>query len=210
VTQHQQTIFERIARLPRGVRWAIFAAVAMIVFLAWSDYIAPVSADWAVRAERIQRDVRTVHESSRLQSELRALRPTVVGVGPVQIPRDPAAGSDAMHRAVIEILAKHQVSGDTFSVNPRGAMGRSALASVLGGRQPHILQGNITFDATPDVALAVIAAIESSPHIESISQLTMQRIANRRVSVRMTLEAWIVGDEPLRGGAGASVAGREI
>jgi hypothetical protein len=198
----RKTLFERFARLPRFAQLGIAAGLALVVYLVWSDYISPVTHSLRERANAIQEDVRIVRESGRIERELERMRPAILALGPVQVPRDGATGGEAMHIAVNEVLGAHQVSNIAFSFSQRGGLGRTKLASIVGGRQVQVLAGVLQFDAAPDVAARVIAELESRREIETISQLQMNRIAGRRVNVRLTLEAWVVGDEPARAGRG--------
>ncbi|MCZ6494322.1 MAG: hypothetical protein O6933_09610, partial [Planctomycetota bacterium] len=59
--------------------------------------------------------------------------------------------------------------------------------------------GDFRFDAAPDEAIAIIAELESSPMIEAISSVRITRVSGtRKVTVDLTVEAWIVSAEPRR------------
>ena len=54
------------------------------------------------------------------------------------------------------------------------------------------ITGDLRFEATPEVAMRIIAALESSSEVEAVSTLKIDRMAGRveKVQVRLAVEAW--------------------
>jgi hypothetical protein len=54
--------------------------------------------------------------------------------------------------------------------------------------------GEVRFEATPAEAAKIISELESNSAIEAISALRIEKMENdTRVSVRLTVEAWVFG-----------------
>ena len=68
-------------------------------------------------------------------------------------------------------------------------------------KQVETIKGNLTFEATPEDATAIIAALESDPAVECIRTLRINAIGGSKVEVRMDLEAWVFNRPTRRGGS---------
>lgn len=199
----RQTIFERFAQLPSPLRFAGYGVLALLLFLFWNDYIAPLKRSWTQQADKIQTDVRNVRDAARLRAEIALLDDVIVSLGPVEVPRSADIASTAVHRQINEVLRSHSgVTQDSFTLTPRGNVQGRELLSITGGQQPQLLSGELRFDAAPDVAISIIRQLESSPEIEAVTLVQLTRTTGRRVSVRMNIEAWVV-PAPSRGGRSA-------
>jgi hypothetical protein len=97
-------------------------------------------------------------------------------------------------------LNKHRATSAVFSSRPGSRLPRNALVELTGGTgRIDRLTKEVKFDATPDAALAVIADLEASPHVDSISSVRIVRDAGGKVKVTLTIESWIRGDDRAAG-----------
>ncbi len=187
-----QQLLERFREMPRLVQWGVYVGIGIIVFLIWTDLIAPKSIEFKERADRIAEDVRTVRDTEAMDHSVRQLRDTIAGLGPVQLPRPEAEGELALTRTVTNMLRQFSVTNDSFSARVQGSLRPDALPGVTGESRVQLVTGDLTFDASPDVAIAIISELESRPEIESITTVRMTRISGRRVRVTAVLEAWVL------------------
>ena len=60
------------------------------------------------------------------------------------------------------------------------------------GEQIERVIGDLYFEARQSEILDVIAALESSPWIDSVSSVRLTRMDGRLIRVNLSLEAWVV------------------
>jgi hypothetical protein len=201
-----ESIWTAYRRMPTTVQWTIAAAVSAVLFLVWNDFVVRMTDDWDLRSERMLANVeRASGDSQRLQS-LRRLRPVVLGLGPLDAPGSESDAEKRFNMTINEILKQHTVLDDSFSYRGPSKLRRGTLSKVIApGQQVEHITGDLRFDATPENAAKVIAALEASADIDAISSLRMTRQPGpRRVTVVLTVEAWIVSTERRGRGRGSA------
>ncbi len=201
-----ESIWTSYRRLSPMLQWAIGAAVIAVLFLVWNDYVVKLTDEWDGRAERMLAKVdKAAGDTQRLQS-LRRLRPVVLGLGPVDEPGSESDAEKRLNMTINEVLKEHAVLHDSFSYRGPSKLRRGTLSRVIApGRQVERISGDLRFDATPAIAAAVIAALEASPDIDAVSSLRMTRQPGpRRVTVVLTVEAWITSAERRARGGGSA------
>ena len=94
-------------------------------------------------------------------------------------------------------------STSNFSYDAQRASTRLTGASTSGEKIAKV-SGELQFECSPDVFSKIIADIESSPAIESISSIRLQRKeAEKKLNVRMTVDTWVIpGKSATAGGIG--------
>ncbi len=192
-----ETLWQSFRQLPRAAQWGIGAVVGGVLLLLWNDYVLRLADEWNRESERLLAKVDKAAGSGRRLQSLRRLRPAVLGIGPVTAPGREAYAERALNDVVNDVLKQHVVSRDSFSNRGSSRLRRGTLSRVLApGEQVEHITGDLRFDSTPTVATAIIAELESSPWVDAISYLRMTRQPGpRKVTVDMTIEAWIVSTE---------------
>lgn len=195
-----QTIWNRFRQLPRAAQWAGLAAIGIGFFLLYDQHVRPITTTWHDHADEMLKEVGEAARSENRSRQLRAMREPILGLGAVETPGNEAQGSNALNDAVNEVLKRHSVTRDSFNLRGATRLPRTTLSQII---QPNQLVQRITgdfrFDAAPDEAVAIIAELESSPVIEAISSVRITRVSGtRKVTVDLTVEAWIVSAEPRR------------
>lgn len=198
----RQSLFDQFRALPPILQWGVYIVLGIIVFLVWSEHIAPKSHQFKDRADRIAADVRTVRDTAAMESQIRRHQDIIHGVGQVQKPRSAAQGEIALNQAVNEVVGEHTVTNFSYATRGQQALRAGALPGLTGTMRAQMLTGDLKFNATPDTAMAIIAQLEARPEIELIQMARISRIAGRRVSVHLMLEAWVLPTDgsPRRGG----------
>ena len=194
------TIWNRFRQLPRAAQWAGLAAIGIGLFLLYDQYVRPITTDWHDHANEMLKEVGEAARSEHRSRQLRAMREPIWGLGAVETPGKEAQGSNALNDALNDVLKRHSVTRDSFNLRGATRLPRNTLSQII---QPNQLVQRITgdfrFDAAPDEAVAIIAELESSPVIEAISSVRITRVSGtRKVTVDLTVEAWIVSAEPRR------------
>ncbi len=195
-----QTIWNRFRQLPRAVQWAGLAAIGIGLFLLYDEHVRPITTTWHDHADEMLKEVGEAAKSENRSRQLRAIREPILGLGAVETPGNEAQGSNALNDAVNEVLKRHNVTRDSFNLRGATRLPRSTLSQIIQTNQlVQRITGDFRFDAAPDEAIAIIAELESSPMIEAISSVRITRVSGtRKVTVDLTVEAWIVSAEPRR------------
>jgi len=198
-----KSFFERAKRWPR---WMQIAAIGGALLVGWwvcEDTVWSVASNYSRQAD----DLRRLLGRGRAQvnEDLRSVQDSVVAHGRVLPPRSNAEGSWGLGDAATRVIGKH-LPGMSFKFDPRsgGMMPPSVLRGVVGaGQRVERVQGEIEFEASPDLVSKIIADFEASPEVDAIASLRLTRIdASRKLKVKLVIEAWVVGS----GGRGRSAA----
>ncbi len=187
--------YEQFREQSRLMQFGIIAAIALVLFVIWDYGVRPVSSEWAWQSERIQTQVRRVRQAERLQADVRNVQDVVLALGEVQLPPPADSGAEQLSRAWDNLLQEYSVSNPSFNIRFGGPLGGSALMSVTGGERAQIINGDVRFQASPEDAIEIIARLETRPEIAVIRDITINRVGNRRVGVRMTIEGWVIPAE---------------
>ena len=185
-------LYHRLHELPRAVRWAIHAAIGIILFLIWDTYLGPIQRSWSAAADEIETNVSELR-SADYEDRIRRLRSAIQAHGPLKLPAGEAEATEEMSRVVNEVMNEYRsVVNDSFSLAVRGALPKNAVPDLTQGRQRiSRLVGELQFDADARDVFEIIAHLESRPEIESIISLTLQRLPDQGMNVRLEIESWI-------------------
>lgn len=195
-TAQPNSLWQRFRRQPRAAQWALAGGGAIVLLFLYSDYVLATASRWnaeADRREHLLARAQSINDGTRIT---KPLEQAIQAIGAVEVPADEAATSAALNQAVIDVVKQFSVSNDRYTPSTPGKLPRGTLGSILNGREARYISGSFEFETTDENAPAIIAALESSPAIESISALRITRAgsgaSNRRVNVRLTLEAWVI------------------
>ena len=201
-----ESILAAYRRMPTTMQWTVAAAAVAVLFLVWNDFVVRLTDDWDLRSERMLADVEKASGDIRRLQSLRRLRPVVLGLGPLDALGSESDAEKRFNMAINGVLKQYTVFDDSFSYRGPSKLRRGTLSKVIRpGQQVEHITGDLRFDATPENAVKVIAALETSADIDAISSLRITRQPGpRRVTVVLTVEAWIVSTERRGRGRGLS------
>jgi len=179
----------RFRSMSLGGRLGVIAVVVLLGWVALEQWSWSWARSWSEQADRIQQ---ALSDSRALANE--ADPQATAGAelfGPVEPPVGESEGAEKMAQAVVEVVKKH--STNNFSYDAQRASSRLAGgAAMSGGQRLSKVSGEVQFEATPEEAAKIIADLEASPAIEGISSLGFQRRdGERKLVVRLTVEAWV-------------------
>jgi hypothetical protein len=203
----QGSLWQRFRLLPRAAQWAIIGGGAIVLLYLYSDYVLATANAWNEEANQRQHALakaRMINDSARVSG---SLGDAIKVIGEVEVPDDEAATSAALGQAISDVLKKYQVSNDRFNPATPGKLPRGTMAAILKDREARYISGNLEFESSVESAASIIADLESSPAIESISALRITRsgagAGQRRVNVRLTIESWVMASAGRAAGRGA-------
>lgn len=198
----QRTWSQRFNELPRAAKWALIGTVVIIGVLFYIDYLWKFADKWNDKGDEIRSQVRQAASINSQGHSGRSMRDLISGVGPVVKPTTEADANKALTQSVNEILKLHSVSNDDFKIRPPARLPTDTLEKTVKGSNQRVerLTGELRFDASPEHTLAIIAELESSEDIESVSHVRLNKLAGtRKLSVQLRVEAWILSSATRRG-----------
>jgi type II secretory pathway component PulM len=195
-----RSLAERWAALPLRWKRLLLAVAAVLLFVLYRDWVWPVAEKWNAESDRIEAVLdRAEGNRSQLPSSLAA---TVESLGPIRIPSTEGEGSIALAETVNAAIRSHPVTNFSFDARAGARLPPAALREIASGAGERVerVVGEIGFTATAEQAAEIIGELEASPDLESISRLRISRsqTMDRRVDVKMTVEAWVLGSRGRR------------
>jgi hypothetical protein len=190
------SLVERIAGLPRVAKIALGAGVfAALYFAVVEPAVDAINRD----AGRSASSEAALVEYARSGGKLKAAGDTVSrGVrefGEVALPGDAQSRPSEFNSAVDAVLSTHGVEGVT-STSRTAPMGNGPLTRYLGtGQRVDRVMKELSFSATPEAFHAVLADLERTPLVASISRVQVRQgddreKADRLLKVSLSLETW--------------------
>ncbi len=192
-SEHKPSLAARWNALPARWKWISAAAAAAIAFIAYTDLVWPIAERWNAESARIEKIL------DRAEGNVAQLPPSLEAA--VEVARaDPGASNRGRgiararrddHRRDRQPAGRELLLRCASRIAPPPAALREIVSGT--GQRVERVVGEVGFTATPEQAAAIIAELESSPEIESISRLRMVRSqTDRKVDVKLTVEAWIL------------------
>ena len=191
---------DRWSELPLRWKRLLIAVGIVLGFVLYVDWVWPIAERWNAESDRIEA-VLDRAEGNRLELP-NSLAATVESLGPIRIPSTEGEGSIALAETVNAAIRNHPVSNFSFDARAGARLPPAALREIASGAGDRVerVVGEIGFTSTPEEAADIIAELEASPDLESISRLriTRSQTLDRRVDVKMTVEAWVLGSRGRR------------
>ena len=189
-----QSIWQMYRELPRAAQWGVAALVGVVLFLVWNDVVLSLTGQLNREADRLLAEYDKAAGNEQRLKNLRAVQDVVRGLGEVARPGREAAAEAAFNSTVNSVLKQFTVSNDSFNYGGGRPMKRGTLSKIVpSGFEVRSVSGDLRFDATPAEAVAIIAELENSSDIEAINNVRItKQSAGGKVTVDLTLEAWII------------------
>ena len=164
-------VLQRLADQPRSTQWLIWGLTIMVAILVWNELVLTTATRWWSQGDAKVAQIRELDAADMLPRDVQASMSTF---GEVELPPSEQDGRIAMTRTVNEILKSHNVVTDEFEQIQTRPMSSSSLPGVAeAGFRIHQIFGGLSFSATPEKAIAIIAALEAAPAIKAIPNLVI-------------------------------------
>src|SRR5262245_57816878 len=194
---------DRWVNLPRAVRWTMLFGLFVVFYFGVVEPVVDRYNDFKNAANKSEASL-AMFASAGDSLKNAAVRVAVgtQNFGTVEFPGDPDQRSVAFNQAVDAILAKHNVRA-TSTTRP-AAMGSGPLLGKLGADyRVDKLTKMIEFRAEPEQVSAVLADLEKSPLVTTISLVFIRRTdvrdqGSRELSATITAETWLLAKKGAR------------
>ena len=189
----------QIRSLPTAGRYGVIALAILAAYFAVDSWSWSWARAWDLEADRIQKILSDSAKITANSSDTPAIGPETFG--PVLPIGSESEGAQSMATAVVEIVKKYSTTN--FSYDAQRASTRLSGVSANGEKIAKV-SGELQFECSADVFSKIVADIESSPAIESISSIRLQRKeVEKKLNVRMTVDTWVIpGKSATAGGIG--------
>ena len=182
--------------MPRAIKWAIVAAALVVGFFIYEALVLQPAAAWSAKAADIERDVAAARATNSNTMSVVRLKDPIEALGEVELPAKPSESREALQRTVNDVVKKHKVSEVFFDTRGQTSLPRGVLEGVISTTErAEAISGELRFEATQDVIAAVIRDLESSPEIEAVTTVRLNkpagRVSGQKLNVSLMLEAWV-------------------
>jgi hypothetical protein len=190
--------WDAIAKLPRAAKWGLLGL--LVVGLYFTVVERDIDAINTIGSKADTSEVTLQKFAASSGPQKRALETLQLGVrqfGDIDFPTDQATRSVAFNKAVDKVLADQRVSG-AKSRTKSAPLGQGPLTTKVGPDQRiDRMVRDIEFDATPEVVAEVVAGLERSPVVATISKVQVHQNESKDKGGRMvhavvTAEAWFL------------------
>lgn len=188
----------RWSALPRAARWATLAVLAVAAYFVLVEPSIDGYNRYASQADANESSLRRFEAAK--DEVRRAGDTTLIGVkhfGVVSFPGDAEAQSLALNQAIDEILKRNGVEGHT-STTRTVPMGRGPLSEKVSQTyRLERLTKTVDFTASPEAVAWVIADLEQTPVVSTISNVVLKQVESRDrpgrvISASLTVETWVL------------------
>jgi hypothetical protein len=192
------TLRARWSALPRAGRWGLLFALFLALYFGVIERAVDMYVRYAGRADADQAQLIRFEQAS--DQVLRAAQQTNLGLrtfGVVDEPADSEVRQEELNRAIDQILRRNGVEGHT-STTRTVPMGKARLSELVpANTRLERLSKTIDFSAHPGAVAGVIADLEQTPAVATISAVTLKTADSRDrpgrlLSATITIEAWVL------------------
>jgi hypothetical protein len=180
------------------VRWAVLASLFVGAYFGAIEPALGAMARWNARADAKEVSLTKFDNDRRARQNMdNAATLGVTRFGLVEPPGDASDRGLALNRKVNTILEENGIKRPTMTTRQVLLPANSALARHLGSdfRVERVIN-DIVFDAEPEQIAKVIADLERSSEVSSISRVQIKQVAgdaaetSRLVRATLAVEAW--------------------
>lgn len=183
----------RFRSYPVLLQWLLIGMTAVAVVLLWKDFIWARAVEWNERADAYER---AVSDSQRTVSNLpRTTQEAIVALGEMNPPGSKPDGAAALSREINAILARYNTTNEEVKDKAPVPFRRNEMPQIIpAGRSGEKLSTEVRFSSSQEDAYRIIAELERSPHIATVSSVLIMRSQNpnmRQVVTRLSVESWV-------------------
>lgn len=170
------TAAERFRSLPRAVRWlGVFVLLLAGYFLVCEpviDLTNKVSARADDKAAKLAAAESNVETLSAAYGDVKS---GLQRHGPILLPGEPKARSEALNKRINAVLQSHSVRDHTATAK-EVSLSPGPLAKAIGETNTvERLVMELQFEASPETVAAVLADLERSPEVSMVSRFQVRR-----------------------------------
>jgi hypothetical protein len=186
-------------RLPRAARWVLWAAVVFVAYFVIAEPVLDKTYQLNERANNIESALARERSIAAAWSDTNTPAAAARAAFGAPLPPGPSeARTRALYTRINRILESHRLAAD---IAERRAPLRDANADTLAGPGNRVDRFilDLTFEATPETAAAVIADLESAEEVAAVGRVQMRRVeagrgerSSGRIRVTLSPEAWIL------------------
>ncbi len=186
----------QIRSLPSSGRYGLIALAILASYFAVDSWSWSWARSWNSEADRIKKILSDSAEIVANYGDTPLIGPETFG--PVSPVGSESEGAQSMAIAVVDIVKKYSTLNFSYAAE-RASMRLTGFSTS--GEKIAKVSGELQFECSPEVFSKIVADIENSPAIESISSIRLQRKeAEKKLTVRMTVDTWVIPGKS--GGAG--------
>ncbi|MBL9149740.1 MAG: hypothetical protein JNM94_13705 [Phycisphaerae bacterium] len=184
-------MLDRLLAMKPLYRFAIFAVLAIAIWIVAQDYTWKAAADLDAESNRLSRIIDDAATRNSMIEGNDAVRSAVLAFGEARIPRDDRDGTEALQKSVDRAVKDTKIVY-SLDVRSSGKFPAGAFPGIASpGERIEKVVGDMKFEASQAVAIQVLERLEASPDIESVSRVKLTKKSDSKLQVQLTVEAWV-------------------
>ena len=192
-------LIQQFTSLPRAVKWLIYLMLFMVGFFLLIKPALNFSDTVSEKAAKLESALAARNDFNASESGNGGIITALQGVYGTPLRPGGGLNPESFRRVVNGILENHNITDSTINERPKVQMSglTPEQASALGIASVDRLILEVTFEAHPEDVIAILAELERSPEVASVSRVKIDKAVSRLADddhlVRATLtpEAWI-------------------
>ncbi|MFM9959469.1 MAG: hypothetical protein ACKVZJ_15540 [Phycisphaerales bacterium] len=194
-------LLSMLVALPRAARWAVLALLAVLGYFgveaAVLDPMNQMNAQADAAALTIQK---AVDQAGRRAEADGTIALAVSRFGDVALPGDFQTVTAELDNAVQEVFKGRGVEPGRSNKRKPTPLGRDVMSGVLpANKEVQRIGLEVTFESDQALVGALIADIERSPIITTISEINIKTLPDKgKVQATIVPEAWIIVEKGAR------------
>ncbi|GEM_PF-1580028 len=193
-------LLARLWALPRSVQWAMWGGLAFAAYFGIVEPVLNRTSEMSGRASALEASLRTYAASkSKLDAAASMAKVGERQFGLVALPVDTTKRSTEFSSAIDEIFKRHGISNMT-SGNRSTPLEKGSLVTLMGAsgqQRVEKLVNDLSFQATPEQVIAVLADLEREPLVTTIPRINIRQSDgqdrfNRLLRVSIAVETWVL------------------
>ena len=193
------SLFQRFAALPRAIKWLVYLGLFLVGFFLVIRPAQNFSDTVSEKAKHLEDALAARNDFNTSDAGNGGIITALQGVYGTPLRPGGGLNPESFRRVVNGILENHNITDSSINERPRVQMSglTPEQASALGIASVDRLILEVTFEASPEVVIAILAELERSPEIASVSRVKIDRSISRLsedehlVRATITPEAWI-------------------
>lgn len=192
-------LIQQFSALPRALKWLIYLGLFMVGFFLVIRPALTFSDTVSAKAANLESALAARNDFNASDAGNGGIITALQGVYGTPLRPGGGLNPEAFRRVVNGILENHNITDSTITERPKMQMSglSSEQTSALGIASVDRMILEVTFEAHPEDVVAILAELERSPEVASVSRVkidkSVSRLADddRLVRATLTPEAWI-------------------
>lgn len=189
------SLVDRWSSMSRPLQWSLWATAVLVLYFVAVDPALAAYGRWSSRADSKQAELtRFASERALRKSADDATASGIARYGEVAPPAAAVNRSEALNSQITKILREEGIRTPTIASREQAMSGGPLSAKLAPDERLQRLVTDIRFEAPANQCARVLAALEQTPEVATVSRVQLSATGTDRnsgvVRAWFTVEAW--------------------